>query len=358
MGHELTDSAKFIYQRSVLYLYYYPVRRKSDGNISGEIVTDMFEEKEAANLRASIGLHLLHFRLDLVSCRENDMRALFLSMVLLVVFPAFGQQPKEITNSIGMKLVLIPKGTFTMGSPESEQVGELSRELDESQHEVTISQDYYLGVYEVTQSQYKKVMGENPSEFQGGKVAMLRPQTGQLAKEIDSSNHPVEAVSWQDAVKFCQQLSELPEEKKAGRVYRLPTEAEWEYACRASSNTAFNFGKGVRPFADLGDHAWFRDNSNKQTHPVGEKKPNAWGLHDMHGNVWEWCSDWYGEYPIGSATDPIGPGQGSYRVQRGGSWFFEPARCRSAYRVGLIPPSQHIDDTGFRIALSSSGIPK
>jgi formylglycine-generating enzyme required for sulfatase activity len=262
---------------------------------------------------------------------------------------------KEITNSIGMKLVLIPKGTFTMGSPENEQVGELSRELDEPQHEVTISQDYYLGVYEVTQAQYKKVMGENPSEFQSNKVAMLHPQTGQLAKEIDSSNHPVEAVSWQDAVKFCQRLSELPEEKKAGRVYRLPTEAEWEYACRAGSKKAFSFGVGAK---SLGDHAWYRENSNKQTHPVGEKKPNAWGLYDMHGNVWEWCSDWYGEYPIGAVTDPVGPREGSYRVQRGGSWFFEPARCRSACRVGLIPPSNHTDDTGLRIALSPSGVPK
>jgi len=266
------------------------------------------------------------------------------------------QAPKEITNSIGMKLVLIPKGTFTMGSPESEQVGELSRELDESQHEVTISQDYYLGVYEVTQAQYKKVMGENPSEFQSNKLAMLHPQTGQLAKEIDSSNHPVEMVSWQDAVKFCQRLSELPEEKQAGRVYRLPTEAEWEYACRAGSKTAFSFGVGVK---SLSDHAWYRENSNLQTHPVGEKKPNAWGLHDMHGNVGEWCSDWYGEYPIGLATDPVGPVEGSYRVHRGGSWFFpEAARCRSACRFGLIQPSQHIDDTGFRIALSPSGIPK
>jgi formylglycine-generating enzyme required for sulfatase activity len=178
------------------------------------------------------------------------------------------QADREITNSIGMKLVLIPKGTFTMGSPENEQVGELSRELDEPQHEVTISQDYYLGVYEVTQAQYKKVMGENPSSFQGANVAERDPQTGRVLKEIDSSNHPVEMVSWQDAVKFCQRLSELPEEKKAGRVYRLPTEAEWEYACRAGSKKAFSFGNGVK---SLSDHAWYRENSNLQTHPVGEK---------------------------------------------------------------------------------------
>lgn len=292
----------------------------------------------------------MHLRLMLITV------TVFFVMCLSSDGKVMAQAPKEITNSIGMKLVLIPKGTFTMGSPESEQVGELSRELDESQHEVTISKDYYLGVYEVTQAQYKKVMGENPSEFQGNKLAMLHPQTGQRAKEIDSSNHPVEMVSWQDAVKFCQRLSELPEEKKAGRVYRLPTEAEWEYACRAGSKTAFSFGVGVK---SLSDHAWYRQNSNLQTHPVGEKKPNAWGLHDMHGNVGEWCSDWYGEYPIGSATDPVGPREGSCRVHRGGSWFFpEAARCRSACRFGLIPPSQHIDDTGFRIALNPSGIPK
>ena len=246
------------------------------------------------------------------------------------------QPPKEIANSIGMKLVLIPKGTFMMGSPESEEI----RKKDETQHQVTISKDYCLSVTEVTQGQYEKVMGTNPSYFRIGRI------------RGSSSNHPVEQVSWEDAVEFCKKLSGLPEEKKAGRVYRLPTEAEWEYACRAGSRTAYSFGESSK---SLGDYAWFDVNS--QTHPVGEKKTNAWGLCDMYGNVWEWCSDWYGEYPKGAVSDPRGPKEGSRRVVRGGGWFYEAADCRSANRVGL-DPSRHSFYFGFRLALSPSGIPK
>ena len=248
------------------------------------------------------------------------------------------QQPKQITNSIGMKLMLIPKGTFMMGSPESEQ----GRFENETQHDVTISKDYYLGVYEVTQAQHEKVMGKNPSHFQGAIVGN------------ENADLPVENVSWEDAVEFCKKLSELPEEKKAGRVYRLPTEAEWEYACRAGSKTAYSFGADSKT---LGDYAWFGGNSGQQTHPVGEKKANAWGLYDMHGNVWEWCSDWYGVYPMGSVSDPSGPSEGSVRVYRGGCWSGGAAFCRSAVRLWFVP-SNRIDDYGFRVALSSSGIPK
>jgi formylglycine-generating enzyme required for sulfatase activity len=261
------------------------------------------------------------------------------------VEPSPAQSPKTITNSIGMKLVLIPKGRFTMGSPP----GEKGSEEDERQHEVTISRDYHLGAHEVTQSQYRKVMGKNPSFFQGDQLAERHPETGRVVKEVDGSNHPVEKVSWEDAVEFCRKLSELPEEKAAGRVYRLPTEAEWEYACRAGSQTAYSFGDSSR---NLRNYAWFGDNSGSKeldtdslwarlkdnpklyvdtllkagcaTHRVGQKKPNAWGLYDMHGNVWEWCGDWYGDYPRGSATDPKGPQQGSGRVLRGGCWAARP----------------------------------
>ena len=192
------------------------------------------------------------------------------------------QQPKEITNSIGMKLVLIPKGTFMMGSPESEK----GRYENETEHEVTISKDYYLGVYEVTQAQYEKVMGNNPSHFQGAIVGN------------ENADLPVENVPWHDAVEFCKKLSELPEEKKAGRVYRLPTEAQWEYACRAGSKTAYSFDdeEGLLPV-----YGWFYRNSSDRTHTVGLLEPNAWGLYDMHGNVWEWCSDWHEKYPKGAA---------------------------------------------------------
>jgi formylglycine-generating enzyme required for sulfatase activity len=250
---------------------------------------------------------------------------------------------ETITNSIGMKLVLIPKGTFMMGSPTSEQGASYYPDGAETQHEVTISEDYYLGVFEVTQGQYQKVMGNNPSYFQK-----------RVISKSDSSIYPVELVRWEDAVEFCKKLSELPEEKKAGRVYRLPTEAEWEYACRAGSKAAYSFGANSKT---LGDYAWFVDNSGEQTHPVGEKKANAWGLYDMHGNVWEWCSDCWGRYPKGSVSDPSGPSEGSYRVNRGGCWGIGAADCRSANRSWLDPSIRNYG-YGFRVALSPSGIPQ
>ncbi|MFM8214022.1 MAG: formylglycine-generating enzyme family protein [Pirellula sp.] len=269
-----------------------------------------------------------------------------LSTVILTVGVIFlffaehlqAQSPKEITNSIGMKLVLIPKGTFMMGSPESEE----ARRKDETQHGVTIRKDYYLGVYEVTQAQYEKVIGKNPSHFQGAIVGN------------ENADLPVEKVSWDDAVEFCKKLSELPEEKKAGRVYRLPTEAQWEYACRAGSKTAYSFDdeEGLLP-----EHGWFNRNSSDRIHTVGLLEPNAWGLYDMHGNVWEWCSDWYGEYPTGAVSDPTGPKEGSSRVLRGGSWFIEAAYCRSAFR-DWFNPSSRLFNLGFRVALSPSGIPQ
>ena len=267
-----------------------------------------------------------------------------LSTIILtagVIFLSFAehlhaQPPKEITNSIGMKLVLIPKGTFMMGSPESEQL----RHEDETQHKVTISKGYYLGVYEVMQAQYEKVIGKNPSHFQGAIVGN------------ENADLPVENVSWDDAVEFCKKLSDLPDEKKAGRVYRLPTEAEWEYACRAGSKTAYSFDdeEGLLP-----EYGWFNRNSSNRTHSVGLLEPNAWGLYDMHGNAWEWCSDRYGEYPKGAVSDPTGPKVGSYRVYRGGSWFSAAANCRSACR-GRFDPSDRINFNGFRVSLTSSGI--
>ncbi len=266
------------------------------------------------------------------------LSSLFILGMIQLGCQTYAQSPKTITNSIGMKLVLIPKGTFMMGSPIEEE----GAENDEEQHQVTIGKDYYLGVTEVTQGQYEKVMGTNPSYFQK-----------RVIRKSDSSMYPVEQVSWEDAVEFCKKLSDLPEEKKAGRVYRLPTEAEWEYACRAGSKAAYSFGANSKT---LGDYAWFGENSGGQN-LVGEKKANAWGLYDMHGNVWEWCSDWYGVYPKGSVSDPSGPSEGSVRVNRGGSWFNVAAFCRSAYRYRNAPSYRSLN-VGFRVALSSSGIPR
>jgi formylglycine-generating enzyme required for sulfatase activity len=259
-------------------------------------------------------------------------------MLIFFVDQLQAQSPKEITNSIGMKLVLIPKGTFMMGSPETEK----GRQENETQHEVTISKDYYLGVHEATQAQYETVMGKNPSHFQGAIVGN------------ENADLPVENVSWDDAVEFCKKLSDLPEEKKAGRVYRLPTEAQWENACRAGSKTAYLFDdeEGLLP-----EYGWFNRNSSNRTHTVGLLEPNAWGLYDMHGNVWEWCNDRYGEYPKGAVRNPTGPKVGSDRVCRGGSWDFEAANCRSAFRNWNYP-SLRLDYYGLRVALSLSRISK
>lgn len=188
-------------------------------------------------------------------------------------------------------------------------------------------------------------MGWNPSYFQGRRVAERHPQTDRVVKELDTSMHPVEQVSWEDAIEFCKRLSELPEEKTAGRVYRLPTEAEWEYACRAGSMTAFSFGEDV---SSLGDFAWYDANSKYQTHPVGVKKPNAWGLYDMHGNVHEHCADWYEAYPGGGVLDQYGYNS------RGGSRDSWAAHCRSAARGGGISQSSPNRVHGIRLALSPS----
>ena len=276
---------------------------------------------------------------------------------------SLAQSPKVITNSIGMKLVLIPKGTFTMGAP----VSEVGSEDDEQQHQVTIGKDYYLAIHEVTQAQYKKVTGRNPSQFNGHVLAeripaKKHPVTGRTIKEArivpkDTSSFPVDSVTWDDAVYFCERLSNLPEEKKAGRVYRLPTEAEWEYACRAGSKTPFIFGDSE---TTLNNCAWYRQNSREnggshRPHPVGTKNPNAWGLFDMHGNTSEWCHDWYDDYPHGAVSDPKGPSSGSDslgdgRVLRGGSYRREAKDCRSAARDSCSP-SYRSQSNGFRVAV-------
>ena len=256
------------------------------------------------------------------------MRSVLLCTLLVAGLssPVFGQQLK-ITNSVGMKMVLIHPGSFTMGSPMNE-VGRLANEM---QHEVTISKSYYLGVYEVTQGQYENVMGKNPSRFKGSQL-------------------PVENVNWHDTVSFCKHLSELPEEKAAGRAYRLPTEAEWEYACRAGSTTSYSFGGTAE---SLGEYVWYVQNAGNKTHPVGEKKPNRWGLFDMHGNVWEWCQDWDADYPPDASTDPHGPNGGTYRVYRGGSWSLDAGLCRSSLRYRSYPSNRSLN-LGFRMALSPS----
>ena len=236
------------------------------------------------------------------------------------------------SQATGMKFVRIPKGTFTMGTP----AGKEGRFADETPHEVVLTKDFYLGVTEVTQGQWKAVMGTAPWQGKSN------------VKEGD--DYPATYVSWDDAVAFAKALS-----GKDGRAYRLPTEAEWEYACRGRATSRFHFGDGE---AALGDYAWFTkdasDAGEKYAHRVATKKPNQFGLYDMHGNVWEWCSDWHGDYPAGRVTDPIGPASGAYRVFRGGSWDYTADHCRSASRNGYSP-GYRVNYLGFRLALVPSG---
>ncbi|MFO0067014.1 MAG: formylglycine-generating enzyme family protein [Pirellulaceae bacterium] len=248
------------------------------------------------------------------------------SIFLIATTDVPGQDsPKTVTNSIGITLVAVSPGTFEMVSPVDEE----GADNDELQHRVTIGKGFHLGAHEVTQAQFQKVMGENPSYFQKRAI-----------RKADTGDHPVENVSWHQADQFCKRLSELPEEKSAGRTYRLPTEAEWEFACRAGTTSPYSCGADK---AQLLDYAWFADNGKNLTHPVGSKKPNPLGLFDMHGNVWEWCQDWYANYPDPTPEGYAGPERGERKVFRGGG-------------VGLWSRLLSIGSKKFRSAGANRGI--
>lgn len=225
--------------------------------------------------------------------------------------------PDTITNSIGMKLKLIQPGTFRMGNPENEP----GHEVDETPAcEVTLTKPFYIGIYEVTQEQWHSVMGNNPSKFV-------------------SPHRPVEEVSWKDTQEFLKRLSE-----KEKAEYRLPTEAEWEYACRAGSKTNYYWGD---VWSD--EYGWCDRNSGGKSQEVGMKRPNAWGIFDMSGNVYEWCQDLYDKYPPTSKrVDPKGALNSEYRVLRGGGWFVQLQKCRSANRANR-PPTDKRGYVGFRV---------
>ena len=247
--------------------------------------------------------------------------------------PTLAIESKQITNSIDMKLVLIPAGEFLMGSPDSD-TGAPNDEMP--RHRVRITRPFYLGVTEVTQGQYRAVTGQSPSKFKG------------------SDDLPVVGVSWNDAIAFCDKLSAREKGQLGGARYRLPTEAEWEYACRGGSTTRYSFGDDA---ARLGEFAWYKGNSDGKTHPVGQKRPNAFGLFDMLGNVLEWCSDGYqGDFYARSPVEnPVCPFEGAAsRVLRGGSWYDFPRDARSASR-GRRAPGDRNDDLGFRAARVQSG---
>ncbi len=237
----------------------------------------------------------------------------------------------EFVNSINMKFVYIQPGTFMMGSPEDEP----GRYDNEILHKVTLTKGFYMQTTQVTQKQWQAVMGNNPSHFK------------------HDENCPVECVSWDDTQDFIRKLNE----KEGADKYRLPTEAEWEYTCRAGTTAPFYFGKCLSTDQANYDGNYPLEGCPKgqyreKTVPVGSFAPNAWGLYDMHGNVWEWCQDWYGDYPTGAVTDPIGAGDGSCRVLRGGGWFSSARLCRTAYRRSNSPGDRG-NNGGFRLVFSS-----
>ena len=232
------------------------------------------------------------------------------------------------TNSCGITFVWIRHGIFLMGSPPDEK----EREANEVQHEIRLSNGCFMGIHPVSQAQWKTVMGTNPSRFQDDTL-------------------PVEQVSWHECHEFCKKMTEMD-----GKPYRLPTETEWEYACRAGTTTPFHFGQtlstdqanfdGKYVYGD-GEEGTYR----QRTTPVGRFPPNAWGLYDLHGNVWEWCSDWYGIYPTEDSVDYQGPMNGTERIIRGGAWNQIPRRCRSAHR-DRAEPTKRRKDVGCRICFS------
>ncbi|MBL8228344.1 MAG: formylglycine-generating enzyme family protein [Bryobacterales bacterium] len=213
-----------------------------------------------------------------------------------------------LTGAVTIQFVRLPAGSFVMGSDESE----VGRARDESpRHKVTIMRPFFIGKFEVTQEQWNAVMGGNPSVF---------------ARIEGWRQLPVERVSWDDAQTFLKKLNAM----QLGR-FRLPSEAEWEYACRAGSEKRFPWGDDA-DYRQLAQHAWFYSRAEGRSHPVGSRQPNAWGLHDLSGNVWEWVADWYAPYGNGDQTDPQGPAQGTEHGIRGGSWFNEPEAQRCANR--------------------------
>ena len=238
-------------------------------------------------------------------------------------------QPIDFTNSIGMKFKLIPAGEFIMGSPEDEK----GHNNNEQQHSVRITKPYYLGVFEVTQGEFTKVMSLSPWK---------------MKKRKEGMDYPASCVSWGEAAEFCRKLS-----AKEGRIYRLPTESEWEYACRAGSNTAYSFGNTL---SNIKVNAWYSGNAwhvgENYAHRVGLKQVNAFDLYDMHGNVWEWCADWFDNdyYKKSAEADPIGPKIGSFRVHRGGSWDSSEVSCRSALRNNASLTHRY-GNLGFRVAM-------
>ncbi len=273
----------------------------------------------------------------------------FVAVILLVVFvreqTRFSARMAELKKAtaafeshnasqiISEMMVKCPAGEFIMGSP----FGEIGRREDEVQHRVIFSKDFYISKYPITQMIYRTIMGDNPSRYK-------------------DDSCPVDSVNWFKAKEFCKKLNDLTADTRPDEYeFDLPTEAQWEYACRAGTSSSLNSGKEITvkngSCYNLEEVAWYENNSGGKPHPVGLKLPNAWGIYDMHGNVWEWCRDYYGPYQTENAVDPEGPDTGYFRSDRGGSWInYYPCLLRSANRYCRNPKYEY-NFLGFRIVL-------
>jgi formylglycine-generating enzyme required for sulfatase activity len=298
-----------------------------DGNITGQIVVTGTVDMN------STGTYLLTY-----TVQDGAGNSATTTRTVTVV----GNRSVDLNATVAMDMIWVPSGTFTMGSPTTEAGRQSDRE---DEHNVSLTKGFYLGKYEVTQAQYIAVTGTNPSEFNA---------TG-------NGNRPVEKVNWTEAVAFCNLLTN--QEQAAGRLpagwaYVLPTESQWEYACRAGTTTAYSWGTTIA--SSNANYNWDGEandgNDFKQTRDVGQYAANPWGFFDMHGNVWEWTADWYqAAYPSGNpVVDPSGPASGSGRVRRGGSWNNAVSFLRSAKRSNYPPSGNRLYDIGFRVGFQKS----
>lgn len=357
-------SEKYVYGWAVLVVAMMMTAGDAWGQQDVVLEIELFQQLPRLLVRGEVGsAHTIQYNNELGN--SNGWQVLTnltlpSASVMVVDFSAVNLPRRfyrTVANLTG--LVNIPAGKFMMGSPNTEA----QRHFTEGpQTEVTISRGFWMGKYEVTQAEYSAVMGNNPSYFTNGATAL--GSGGGITNQL---NHPVEQVSWFDATNYCVRLTER--ERLAGRlpqghVYRLPTEAEWEYACRAGTTTAFHYGPALRSGMANFDASVEYDSSGGsvenpngiwlgQTTPVGSYAPNAWGLYDMHGNVWEWCQDWWAQnLPGGSVIDPTGPNSGSGHVFRGGCWSSYAWYERSAFRLYDGRAESCDIGLGFRIVLA------
>jgi uncharacterized protein (TIGR02996 family) len=315
------------------------LRESPDDEVTWLALADWLEE-DGQSERAELVRIVRRLR-ALPGRKRTKARAQLESRIIALLEQGVRPAVAESVNSIGMRFALIPPGRFRMGSPRNER----TRSADEVAHEVAITRPFSLGVVPVTQRQYERVMGSNPSYFRPAGEG-----SGSVAG-LDTGDFPVETTSWLDAVEFCERLSKSAAEASAGRSYRLPTEAQWEYACRAGISSRYPWGEGMAAAAAFANYR--RDGGPDRPSVVGSYRPNAFGLYDMQGNVWEWCHDWYQPkyYERSPRADPRGPRSGEGRICRGSAFDDSgETKCRSACRLYGSANGRY-RFVGFRVAL-------